>query len=121
MGWPSLRICRLCLTLVFHADCLCPSPCRAVPLLGYLPQDLIETPVLVQLHPSDRPLMLAIHKKSRSSSLSPEACVLWRSEGLDPLGILRPGSCPASLMRPGAISYGQAGGRKLKGFLVTHL
>lgn len=36
---------------------------RAVPLLGYLPQDLIETPVLVQLHPSDRPLMLAIHKK----------------------------------------------------------
>nr|XP_048297829.1 period circadian protein homolog 2 isoform X1 [Myodes glareolus]XP_048297830.1 period circadian protein homolog 2 isoform X1 [Myodes glareolus] len=36
---------------------------RAVPLLGYLPQDLIETPVLVQLHPSDRPLMLTIHKK----------------------------------------------------------
>ncbi|KAL6050105.1 hypothetical protein STEG23_036848 [Scotinomys teguina] len=36
---------------------------RAVPLLGYLPQDLIETPLLVQLHPSDRPLMLAIHKK----------------------------------------------------------
>ncbi|XP_055472519.1 period circadian protein homolog 2 isoform X2 [Psammomys obesus] len=36
---------------------------RAVPLLGFLPQDLIETPVLVQLHPSDRPLMLAIHKK----------------------------------------------------------
>ncbi|XP_058155772.1 period circadian protein homolog 2 [Dasypus novemcinctus] len=36
---------------------------RAVPLLGYLPQDLIETPVLVRLHPSDRPLMLAIHKK----------------------------------------------------------
>lgn len=41
-------------------------PCRAVPLLGYLPQDLIESPVLLQLHPSDRPLMLAIHKKSRS-------------------------------------------------------
>lgn len=40
--------------------------CRAVPLLGYLPQDLIETPVLLKLHPSDRPLMLAIHKKSRS-------------------------------------------------------
>ncbi|XP_053775274.1 period circadian protein homolog 2 isoform X2 [Desmodus rotundus] len=36
---------------------------RAVPLLGYLPQDLIETPVLLQLHPSDRPLMLTIHKK----------------------------------------------------------
>ncbi|ELK32645.1 Period circadian protein like protein 2 [Myotis davidii] len=38
---------------------------RAVPLLGYLPQDLIETPVLLKLHPSDRPLMLAIHKKTR--------------------------------------------------------
>lgn len=37
---------------------------RAVPLLGYLPQDLIGTPVLVHLHPNDRPLMLAIHKKS---------------------------------------------------------
>nr|XP_033814833.1 LOW QUALITY PROTEIN: period circadian protein homolog 2 [Geotrypetes seraphini] len=36
---------------------------RAVPLLGYLPQDLIGAPVLVHLHPSDRPLMLAIHKK----------------------------------------------------------
>ncbi|XP_025028433.1 period circadian protein homolog 2 [Python bivittatus] len=36
---------------------------RAVPLLGYLPQDLIGTPVLVHLHPSDRPLMLTIHKK----------------------------------------------------------
>ncbi|XP_044886591.1 period circadian protein homolog 2 isoform X2 [Mauremys mutica] len=36
---------------------------RAVPLLGYLPQDLIGTPVLLHLHPSDRPLMLAVHKK----------------------------------------------------------
>uniref|UniRef100_A0A8C6UX86 Period circadian protein homolog 2 n=1 Tax=Neogobius melanostomus TaxID=47308 RepID=A0A8C6UX86_9GOBI len=36
---------------------------RAVPLLGYLPQDLIGTPVLLNLHPSDRPLMLAVHKK----------------------------------------------------------
>ncbi|KAJ7324911.1 hypothetical protein JRQ81_017931 [Phrynocephalus forsythii] len=36
---------------------------RAVPLLGYLPQDLIGTTILVHLHPSDRPLMLAIHKK----------------------------------------------------------
>ncbi|XP_036925087.1 period circadian protein homolog 2 [Sturnira hondurensis] len=36
---------------------------RAVPLLGYLPQDLMETPVLLQLHPSDRPLMLTIHRK----------------------------------------------------------
>ncbi|KAL4647138.1 hypothetical protein GN956_G7799 [Arapaima gigas] len=38
---------------------------RAVPLLGYLPQDLIGTPVLFHLHPNDRPLMLAIHKKIR--------------------------------------------------------
>ncbi|XP_064408937.1 period circadian protein homolog 1 isoform X2 [Latimeria chalumnae] len=36
---------------------------RAVPLLGYLPQDLIGTPVLFYLHPEDRPLMLTIHKK----------------------------------------------------------
>ncbi|XP_037329543.2 period circadian protein homolog 2-like [Pungitius pungitius] len=36
---------------------------RAVPLLGYLPQDLIGTPVLLSLHPSDRPLMLAVHRK----------------------------------------------------------
>ncbi|XP_077078049.1 period circadian protein homolog 2 isoform X2 [Siphateles boraxobius] len=36
---------------------------RAVPLLGYLPQDLIGTPVLLHLHPSDRPAMLGIHKK----------------------------------------------------------
>uniref|UniRef100_A0A8C0CC67 Period circadian protein homolog 2 n=1 Tax=Balaenoptera musculus TaxID=9771 RepID=A0A8C0CC67_BALMU len=43
----------------------------AVPLLGHLPQDLIETPVLVQLHPSDRPLMLAIHKKIVQSGGQP--------------------------------------------------
>uniref|UniRef100_A0A803TAB3 Period circadian regulator 1 n=1 Tax=Anolis carolinensis TaxID=28377 RepID=A0A803TAB3_ANOCA len=36
---------------------------RAAPLLGYLPQDLIGTPVLFYVHPEDRPLMLAIHKK----------------------------------------------------------
>uniref|UniRef100_A0A6Q2XZ58 Period circadian protein homolog 2 n=1 Tax=Esox lucius TaxID=8010 RepID=A0A6Q2XZ58_ESOLU len=36
---------------------------RAVPLLGYLPQDLKGTPVLLHLHPSDRPLMLAVHRK----------------------------------------------------------
>ncbi|KAK9539242.1 hypothetical protein VZT92_004359 [Zoarces viviparus] len=36
---------------------------RAVPLLGYLPQDLIGTPILLHIHPSDRPIMLAIHKK----------------------------------------------------------
>ncbi|XP_057713039.1 period circadian protein homolog 2 isoform X3 [Corythoichthys intestinalis] len=36
---------------------------RAVPLLGYLPQDLIGTPVLLHLHPNDRPIMLSIHRK----------------------------------------------------------
>ncbi|XP_054888993.1 period circadian protein homolog 2 isoform X2 [Poeciliopsis prolifica] len=36
---------------------------RAVPLLGYLPQDLIGTPILFHLHPSDWPVMLAIHRK----------------------------------------------------------
>ncbi|XP_036308013.1 period circadian protein homolog 1 isoform X4 [Pipistrellus kuhlii] len=36
---------------------------RAAPLLGYLPQDLLGAPVLMFLHPEDRPLMLAIHKK----------------------------------------------------------
>ncbi|XP_070775653.1 period circadian protein homolog 2 [Enoplosus armatus] len=36
---------------------------RAVPLLGYLPQDLIGTPLLLHLHPNDRPIMLAIHRK----------------------------------------------------------
>ncbi|XP_070610164.1 period circadian protein homolog 2-like [Erythrolamprus reginae] len=36
---------------------------RAVPLLGYLPQDLIGTPVLQHLHPNDRALMLTIHQK----------------------------------------------------------
>ncbi|XP_031415579.1 period circadian protein homolog 2 isoform X3 [Clupea harengus] len=36
---------------------------RAVPLLGYLPQDLIGTPVLLHLHPSDRQVMLSIHRK----------------------------------------------------------
>nr|XP_013812915.1 PREDICTED: period circadian protein homolog 3 [Apteryx mantelli mantelli] len=36
---------------------------RAVPLLGYLPQDLIGTSILMYLHPEDRPLMIAIHQK----------------------------------------------------------
>ncbi|XP_060007669.1 period circadian protein homolog 2 isoform X4 [Lagenorhynchus albirostris] len=44
---------------------------RAVPLLGHPPQDLIETPVLVQLRPSDRPLMLATHKKIVQSGGQP--------------------------------------------------
>uniref|UniRef100_G3Q6L3 PAS domain-containing protein n=1 Tax=Gasterosteus aculeatus aculeatus TaxID=481459 RepID=G3Q6L3_GASAC len=36
---------------------------RAVPLLGYLPQDLVGTPILLYIHPEDRPLMVAIHEK----------------------------------------------------------
>nr|XP_012421579.1 PREDICTED: LOW QUALITY PROTEIN: period circadian protein homolog 3 [Odobenus rosmarus divergens] len=36
---------------------------RAVPLLGYLPQDLMGTSVLAYLHPEDRSLMLAVHQK----------------------------------------------------------
>nr|XP_033778422.1 period circadian protein homolog 3 [Geotrypetes seraphini] len=36
---------------------------RAVPLLGYLPQDLIGTSILMYLHPEDRLLMLAMHRK----------------------------------------------------------
>ncbi|NXL62713.1 PER3 protein, partial [Chordeiles acutipennis] len=36
---------------------------RAVPLLGYLPQDLVGTSILMYLHPEDRPLMIAIHRK----------------------------------------------------------
>ncbi|XP_069026073.1 period circadian protein homolog 1b [Embiotoca jacksoni] len=36
---------------------------RAVPLLGYLPQDLVGTPILLYIHPEDRPMMVAIHKK----------------------------------------------------------
>ncbi|XP_075293309.1 period circadian protein homolog 3 isoform X4 [Opisthocomus hoazin] len=36
---------------------------RAVPLLGYLPQDLVGTSILMYLHPEDRPLMIAIHQK----------------------------------------------------------
>ncbi|XP_075461134.1 period circadian protein homolog 3 isoform X2 [Ascaphus truei] len=36
---------------------------RAVPLLGYLPQELVGTSVLTYLHPEDRPLMLAMHRK----------------------------------------------------------
>lgn len=36
---------------------------RAVPLLGFLPQDLIGTSILLHLHPSDRPIMLAVHRK----------------------------------------------------------
>ncbi|XP_007170108.1 period circadian protein homolog 3 isoform X2 [Balaenoptera acutorostrata] len=36
---------------------------RAVPLLGYLPQDLIGTSILTYLHPEDRSLMVAVHQK----------------------------------------------------------
>ncbi|XP_041840873.1 period circadian protein homolog 1b isoform X2 [Melanotaenia boesemani] len=36
---------------------------RAVPLLGYLPQDLVGTPILLYIHPEDRAMMVAIHEK----------------------------------------------------------
>ncbi|KAJ6666208.1 hypothetical protein lerEdw1_001113 [Lerista edwardsae] len=36
---------------------------RAVPLLGYLPQELTGTSILMHLHPEDRPLMVAVHRK----------------------------------------------------------
>ncbi|XP_070260103.1 period circadian protein homolog 3 isoform X2 [Myotis yumanensis] len=36
---------------------------RAVPLLGYLPQDLVGTSVLAHLHPEDRALMVAVHQE----------------------------------------------------------
>ncbi|XP_061840865.1 period circadian protein homolog 3 isoform X1 [Nerophis lumbriciformis] len=36
---------------------------RAVPLLGYLPQDLIGTSLLTCIHPEDCPLMLSMHRK----------------------------------------------------------
>ncbi|XP_054916287.1 period circadian protein homolog 1b [Poeciliopsis prolifica] len=36
---------------------------RAVPLLGYLPQDMVGTPILLYIHPEDRPTMVAIHEK----------------------------------------------------------
>ncbi|XP_022538010.2 period circadian protein homolog 3 isoform X1 [Astyanax mexicanus] len=36
---------------------------RAVPLLGYLPQDLIGTSLLTCIHAEDRMLMLAMHRK----------------------------------------------------------
>ncbi|XP_032439254.1 period circadian protein homolog 1b isoform X2 [Xiphophorus hellerii] len=36
---------------------------RAVPLLGYLPQDMVGTPILLYIHPEDRPMMVAIHEK----------------------------------------------------------
>lgn len=49
-----------CVKRAARAVCLYP---RAVPLLGYLPQDLIGTSVLTYLHPEDRSLMVAIHQK----------------------------------------------------------
>lgn len=38
-----------------------------MPLLGYLPQDLVGTPTLLHIHPDDRPMMVAIHEKSEFS------------------------------------------------------
>ncbi|KAM9800674.1 period circadian protein homolog 3 isoform 1-T1 [Syngnathus typhle] len=36
---------------------------RAVPLLGYLPQDLIGTSLLTSIHPEDHALLLSMHRK----------------------------------------------------------
>ena len=49
---------------------VCVCVCRAVPLLGYLPQDLVGTPILLYIHPEDRPILVAIHKKSEPLCLS---------------------------------------------------
>uniref|UniRef100_A0A8D1ZQZ9 PAS domain-containing protein n=1 Tax=Sus scrofa TaxID=9823 RepID=A0A8D1ZQZ9_PIG len=43
---------------------------RAVPLLGYLPQDLIGTSILTHLHPEDAALMLAVHQKGEQEAFS---------------------------------------------------
>lgn len=43
----------------------CLLPIRAVPLLGYLPQDLIGSSLLTCIHPDDRPLMLSMHRKGK--------------------------------------------------------
>lgn len=42
-----------------------------MPLLGYLPQDLVGTPTLLHIHPDDRPMMVAIHEKSESTGTFP--------------------------------------------------
>lgn len=56
----TITVCgwRWCNSIFIH---------RAVPLLGYLPQDLIGTSLLTCIHPEDRPLMLSMHRKGRSS------------------------------------------------------
>lgn len=41
---------------------------RAVPLLGYLPQDLVGTSILTHLHPEDRALMVAVHQKGEAAA-----------------------------------------------------
>lgn len=50
---------------MFECEPMC-CVCRAVPLLGYLPQDLVGTPTLLYIHPEDRPMLVAIHEKSES-------------------------------------------------------
>lgn len=70
-------------------------------MLGYLPQDLLGAPVLLFLHPEDRPLMLAIHKKSEFLS----SCAPFRlSPGL-------PNSCPCSCVFQclGLLDFGGGG------------
>lgn len=69
------KLIFFCQILHFHVSIF--VSLRAVPLLGYLPQDLIGTPILLHLHPNDRPIMLGIHRKSESTALSQlNDCVL---------------------------------------------
>lgn len=50
-----------------------------MPLLGYLPQDLVGTPTLLHIHPDDRPMMVAIHEKSESDQRAAAFFLLHRS------------------------------------------
>jgi len=52
--------------LIYMYVCVRVCVHRAVPLLGYLPQDLVGTPILLYIHPDDQPILVAIHKKSKS-------------------------------------------------------
>lgn len=70
MGEPRrlVVVVKFQLRLTRTPNTLSLSVCRAVPLLGYLPQDLVGTPTLLYIHPEDRPMMVAIHEKSESTT-----------------------------------------------------
>ncbi|KAG5853348.1 hypothetical protein ANANG_G00072240 [Anguilla anguilla] len=87
---------------------------RAVPLLGYLPQDLVGAPVLLYLHPDDRPVMVAIHKKILQFAGQPfdhSPCVCARGAGSTspstPAGppSSTPGAASPATAPPGAHEY----------------